>query len=707
MITQNLWAYDGAQQLQIRTDWTAIVRRLFVFGGTLLLTVCLTYYFYQMLSLGGMTLLQWGLLFLFSINVLWLSLSFMTGLSGFLVKLLGLPTSIVSIRDVSEIEKISGRTAILIPTYNEGPDRIFGTALAVNQSLNAEGVHDNFDIFVLSDTTDPDIWVQEETAFSVARDMFTCGRKLHYRRRRKNTGKKAGNVAEWVSRHISKYDHMIVFDADSLMTGDTLIALADAMDRNSDIALIQTVPQCIKQKTIFARMQQFAGQVYGKILSVGLAFWHRGEGNFWGHNAIIRVKAFHDCCGLPTLPGSPPFGGAILSHDFVEAALLRRAGWRVCMVPEQGGSYEESPPSMIDFAQRDRRWCQGNLQHSRVLPAKGLHWINRVHLMTGIMAYMSTLVWLVFLVTGLLITLQAQYYGQSYFAATPSLFPVWPKQDSETAFTILLVTLGLLLVPKLFGYFTVLFSSSKRKQFGGGIRLTAGVLIETIISSLLAPIMMLMQSMAIFDILAGRDSGWNAQSREDGSIPASQVLWAHRIHMLVGITAAFLCYYISIPLLLWMSPLLLGLILSGPLSVLTSRRSIGEWFMARKIFAIPEELNEPTIVGDAEKFRDIIAESVTCREALASLATNPDLYALHHALLGKQDNVSLREINADLALARAKLEAASTLTELVTHLTPKEKTALLSDLRSIQQLQTYFTQVALGHDLTPKVQFQG
>ncbi|MGH1350743.1 MAG: glucans biosynthesis glucosyltransferase MdoH [Methyloligellaceae bacterium] len=707
MITQNLWAFDSALRQPVTRDWTAACRRIFVFGGTVMLSLALTYYFYQMLSLGGMTLLQWGLLLLFCINVLWLSLSFMTGLSGFLVKVLGLSTSIISVRPSSEIKNVSGRTAILIPTYNEGPDRIFGTALAVNQSLIDEGVTDNFDVFVLSDTTDPDIWVQEETAFSIARDLFTANRKLHYRRRRVNTGKKAGNVAEWVTKNVSNYDHMIVFDADSLMTGDTLISLADAMDSNSDVALIQTVPQCIKQKTVFARMQQFAGQVYGKILSVGLAFWHRGEGNFWGHNAIIRVKAFHDCCGLPTLPGTPPFGGPILSHDFVEAALLRRAGWRVCMVPEQGGSYEESPPSMLDFAQRDRRWCQGNLQHSRVLPAKGLHWVNRIHLMTGIMAYMSTLVWLIFLVTGLLITLQAQYYGQSYFAATPSLFPVWPKQDSETAFTILLVTLGLLLVPKLFGYFTVLFSSSKRKQFGGAIRLTAGVLIETIISSLLAPIMMLMQSMAIFDILAGRDSGWNAQSREDGSIPVSQVLWAHRIHMIVGVAAAFLCYSISIPLLLWMSPLLLGLILSGPLSVITSRRSVGEWFMALKIFAIPEELKEPAIVSDAEKFRDIIAKSVTCDEALSSLATNPELYDLHHTLLGKQDNVSLREINVDLALARAKLEAASSLAELIAHLTPKEKTALLSDLRSIRQLQTYFTQVALSHDLPQKAQMQG
>ncbi len=706
MIIQNLWSYDKRERRQLKTDWGARFRRFFIFGGTVALTAGLTYAFYTMLSLGGMTFLQLGLLTLFSINILWLALSFMTGLSGFLVKLFGIASSTIEIRDVKNIGTITGRTAILIPTYNEDPERIFGTALAVNASLNAEGQNDNFDIVILSDTTDPDIWVQEETAYVKARNLLTEGRELYYRRRRFNTGKKAGNVAEWVTRNVSNYDYMIVFDADSLMTGDTLISLADAMDRYTDTALIQTVPQCFNQKTIFARMQQFAGQVYGKVLSLGISFWHRGAGNFWGHNAIIRVKAFHDHCGLPMLKGKPPFGGAIMSHDFVEAALLRRAGWRVCMVPELGGSYEESPPSMLDFAQRDRRWCQGNLQHSSILFAKGLHWVSRIHLITGIMSYVSTVVWLFFLLFGLTITLQAQYSEFKYFGNEPSLFPSWPRQDSETAFILLCTTFALLLLPKFFGYLTILFSNAKRKQFGGGIKLTFSVLLETLISSLLAPVMMLMQSMAIFDILRGKDSGWNVQTRDDGIVPFLFIFQAHSLHMLIGIVGSVLCYAISIPLLLWMSPLLLGLIFSGPLSYLTSHRAAGELFMKLGLFNIPEEKEPPQVLIDAFKYREIISGNMISDEALTSLAYNEELRDLHHYLLEMQGVQNLKEINTDLAMARAKLERSENLGELIASLTPKEKTALLSDARSLQQLQAHFTQMALQQDVK-QLQRQG
>ncbi|MBI4724695.1 MAG: glucans biosynthesis glucosyltransferase MdoH, partial [Rhodomicrobium sp.] len=218
------------------------------------------------------------------------------------------------------------------------------------------------------------------------RPIRTFGR-IFYRRRSANTGKKAGNVADWCRRWGANYEYMLVLDADSLMTGESVTKLALIIEKNPDFGLVQTVPISIGRNTLFARLQQFAGRLYGPMLATGLAFWHRGVSNFWGHNAIIRTRAFIESAGLPMLPGKPPFGGPILSHDFVEAALLNRAGWRVCMVPDLPGSYEEIPPSLIDFAMRDRRWAQGNLQHSRVLLASGLHWVSRVHMAMGIMAY--------------------------------------------------------------------------------------------------------------------------------------------------------------------------------------------------------------------------------------------------------------------------------------------------------------------------------
>src|SRR5690606_39026581 len=157
--------------------------------------------------------------------------------------------------------------------------------------------------------------------------------------------------------------------------------------------LIQTVPSLVNAQTLMARSQQFAMRAYGQIFGTGLAWWSGGAGNFWGHNAIIRVAAFAAHAGLPELPGKGPLGGHILSHDFVEAALLRRAGWRVEIAPEIEGSYEESPPTLDDLVARDRRWAQGNLQHLKLIGARGLDPASRAHIFSGVMGYASALLW--------------------------------------------------------------------------------------------------------------------------------------------------------------------------------------------------------------------------------------------------------------------------------------------------------------------------
>ncbi len=465
---QDLWRFDQRSRRDVRLDKRAVLRRIFVFLGTALLTAYLTRELCLVFAVGGYAELELVLIGLFVLNIAWLSLSFMTALSGFLVFVLGLKKSIVPIPTDEEAKALpEGRTAILVATYNELPERIFGMALATMKELETSGHGESFDVFILSDTTDPDIWVHEEAAFNAARSRPGTGPRLYYRRRATNTGKKAGNIADWCRRWGPAYDYMIVLDADSLMTGYSLVKLAHCMDRMPGAGLIQTVPATIGRNTLFARMQQFAGGVYGPVMATGLAFWHRGTGNFWGHNAIIRVRAFMELAGLPLLPGSPPFGGQILSHDFVEAALMCRAGWRVCMVPELKGSYEETPPSLIDFATRDRRWCQGNLQHSMILGAKGLRPMSRVHLAMGIMAYVSALIWLIFLVTALMLTVQQLTAKPIYFGGDQTLFPTWPMQDSERALSLLFWTLALLLLPKLFSFLVALFNGAKRRGFGG------------------------------------------------------------------------------------------------------------------------------------------------------------------------------------------------------------------------------------------------
>jgi membrane glycosyltransferase len=683
---QSLERFDRATRRQPKPDPQAPWRRAIVFGGALAITAYLLRELYLVLSVGGIGGLEIILMVLFTINIFWLGLSFMTALAGFVVIALGMRRSLVRANKYDTADPLSGKTAIIVCTYNEAPARIFAMAVATMQSVAKLGKQEHFDLFILSDTTDPDIWVHEEAAFQAVREHEELGSRIFYRRRSSNAGKKAGNVADWCRRWGANYEYMLVLDADSLMTGEAVVKLAQIIEKNPDFGLVQTVPISIGRNTLFARLQQFAGRLYGPMLATGLAFWHRGVSNFWGHNAIIRTRAFIESAGLPVLPGKPPFGGQILSHDFVEAALLNRAGWRVCMVPDLAGSYEEIPPGLIDFAMRDRRWAQGNLQHSRVLFASGLHWVSRVHMAMGIMAYVSALFWLLFLVTALALTLQSIYIPPQYFSEGIPFFH-FPMQDSERSLELLLLTLGVLLLPKLFAYLLAIMDTRQRRGFGGALTLLAGVLIETVLSSLFAHIMMLLQSTAVADVFRGRDSGWKPQRRDDGSLPTAEIMQFHLKHMVIGACLAAVTLYSSFILFLWMLPATLGLVFSGPLSAWSAQRSAGEGFRRLGLLQIEEEKAPPAIAGEAAEIQGRLEETVLEREAITHLAESTKLRRLHRQLIQMQPVSLESRISPNLAIGRAKLEVSANLTELLNLLKPGEKTALLSDPESLVRLE--------------------
>ncbi|MEA2834949.1 MAG: rane glycosyltransferase, partial [Methylobacteriaceae bacterium] len=357
--------------------------RLAVFGGGLALTIYGAHEMYKVVEVGGVTPLKWALLILFVGNFSWISVAFTAGVVGFLWLIFNRR------HQASLPETLTARTAVVMPIYNEAPSRVFAAVQAMFEDVERSELGAHFDWFFLSDTTNPDIWIAEERAFLALRARLPDGSRIFYRHRPKNTSRKSGNIADFVTHWGGAYEHMVVLDADSLMTGRSIVLLAGAMEADADSGIIQTLPLIINRNTLFARVQQFAARIYGPVIGAGLSCWMGRDGNFWGHNAIIRTKAFGDHCGLPTLSGKPPFGGHILSHDFVEAALIHRAGWAVYMLPLLGGSYEESPPSLIDVSTRDRRWAQGNLQHIRVVPARGLHLASRQHFMTGIFGYLA------------------------------------------------------------------------------------------------------------------------------------------------------------------------------------------------------------------------------------------------------------------------------------------------------------------------------
>jgi membrane glycosyltransferase len=644
--------------------------------GTALLTAAGGYEMYGVVKVGGVTLLEAMLLALFLVLLAWVAFSFMSAVIGFFV-LLTRHQGGLAVDCEGPLPELSSRTAMLLPTYNEDPHHLMARLRAMYEQVAATGHDAQFDWFLLSDTTDPDIWVREEVAFiALRRD---CGpHRLYYRHRSDNTARKSGNIAEWVRRFGAAYDYMVVLDADSLMSGDTIVRLVGAMQANPAAALIQTQPIIINAQSLFSRLQQFAGRVYGPIIAAGNAWWHGATSNYWGHNAIIRVRAFAEEAGLPELRGRKPFGGHILSHDFVEAALMRRAGWAIYMAPALGGSFEEVPPSILDFAARDRRWCQGNLQHIAVLPARGLHWVSRLHLLTGIGSYITAPMWLAFLILGLLISLQANFIRPEYFPKGFALFPTWPQQDPVLAAWVFAATMGLLIVPKLLAYLVLISRPAERASFAGAIRVLGGIVCETLLAALIAPSMMIFQSNAVVEILFGHDAGWQVQRRGDGKVTRGEICRKLATPTFCGVLMGLSAYAVSLPLLLWMSPVVAGLVLAVPLGLLTSLR------MQRGLLATPEDNRPPPVVLRANELA--AASRIEVSGALQQLRQDDELRKYHLDSLPGVSRRKLGLVDVPLATARTKIEQCDEFDEVVSWLDRSETRAVLGDAAVLQRV---------------------
>lgn len=652
-------------------------RRVLVVGGAIALTGLGLWQMELVLAVNGLTSLAVFILVLFGCLFPWIALSFTGALAGLLSLLSGggrWPTDDTATMPAT-------RTALLMPCYNESPARVMAGLQAIWESLCAANAGDAFDIFILSDTTDPDTWVAEEAAFLALRRR-TGSQRIFYRRRKKNVARKAGNIADWVTHWGGAYPQFLILDADSIMQAGTLLRLVIAMEAHPSIGLIQTLPIITGGSTLFARLQQFASRVYGPLIAHGIAWWHGSEGNYWGHNAVIRTRAFADHAGLPELPGRKPFGGAILSHDFIEAALLRRAGWAVHMVPALVGSYEESPPNLIDLAVRDRRWCQGNLQHIAILPTRGLHWVSRLHLLSGIASYLTAPLWLLFLLASILVALQARFALPDYFPTVgKSLFPVWPVIDPVRAMWMFVGTMGLLLTPKLLGFLVVLAHGAERRGCGGGLRLLVSLLLETVISGLLAPVVMLTQSAAVVAIFAGRDSGWKPQQREDGVLPVREAVRRYRGHTILGVAMGYAAWLVSPSLALWMSPVEIGLALAIPLALWTARRGS---FARLGLLRIPEELQPPAVLARATSLaREFSSIEQTAPILPDRLLRDPELLSAHRNMLAPPRRQWNAPLEIPLLTGCARLAEAPDLASAWGAMSQDERLSCLADAKAL------------------------
>ncbi len=536
--------------------------RAFVIVVTAGVTAFATAEMWDVLGLARWTVSGVVMTLLFAILLLPIALSFATALLGF-AALLRRPPALS--RPVG-----SGPTALLMPVCNEEVSEVMASLAAMRGELHARGADPAFDIFVLSDSRDPAQVAAERDAVLALRGSPGC--RVFFRRRDDNTGRKAGNIAEWVRRFGAAYEAFLILDADSLMTAATLEHLVAALRADPDAGLLQTVPVLQGGQTVFARLQEFASRVYGPVLATGAAAWHGADGNYWGHNALIRTRAFAETCGLPALPGRKPFGGDIMSHDFVEAALLRRAGWGVYMLPRLGGSFEGGPPTLPDLDARDRRWCQGNLQHAAVIAAPGLHPLSRLHLAIGIGSYLSAALWLVFLVLGIVVALQSRFLRPEYFPQTHVLFPQWPVVDAQRAVWVFAATLALLLAPKLLGVLSVAVSVRRPRGLRGWGGLFGGAVAEITISALISPATMVRQAGHVLAVLAGRDSGWKAQCRDGTTLPFSESWRFARGGVVIGLLMLAAAWLVDPWLAAWMSPVILGLLASPALIWATARR---------------------------------------------------------------------------------------------------------------------------------------
>jgi membrane glycosyltransferase len=417
---------------------------------------------------------------------------------------------------------------------------------------------------------------------------------VFYRRRRERSERKAGNILDFVRRWGANYECMIVLDADSVMSGHALVTLARAMEAHPQIGILQSLPLPAGRETLFGRLIQFGARLQSRMLSAGLAFWQVGESNYWGHNAIVRLRPFAEHCTLPRLSGRPPLGGDILSHDFVEAAFMRRAGYEVRQLPELSGSWEEVPANVLDYAARDRRWTQGNLQHSRVLLFPRLHPLSRVHLVTGIVAYVSSPMWLaLLLLSSLLSAIEAAKRVEYFFPGLQSLFPHWPQIRSGEIAVLFVLTLVVLLLPKVLGAILAMRDRGLRGQFGGSRRLCVSLLVEQLFSILLAPSMMLFHSTFVVQTLLGRSVSWNAQERSERGVTLREAFRRQKWHLALGVVWGGAMLWLAPQFFWWLTPVLAGLLFGIPLTVWTSRVSAGRTLRRMGLLLTPEETAPP------------------------------------------------------------------------------------------------------------------
>jgi membrane glycosyltransferase len=578
---------------------------------------------WRAITLDGWTWAELGWISLFVFLFFQAAAGFCTATVGFVARLLGRRTggkaalelpALVNTASAPAVDAALPRTALLMPIYHESAEDVFAALAGIRESLGALPEAKSFDIFVLSDSRDPQVCAEEERAFrrvAAASDIIP----IYYHRRVQNERQKAGNLAEFFERWGPRYTYAVTLDADSVMSGAVLVELVRRMEQNPKLGLLQAPIGVHRAETLFARALSFSASLCGPMFVHGLALWSGPHGNYYGHNAAVRVSAFLDCCALPKLNGEPPFGGHVLSHDFVEAALLCRAGWEVRTAYDlEGGSYEELPPTLTEYVARDHRWCQGNMQHLRIAGMHGIEPMSRIHLLLGAFAYLASPAWLAFVALGLV---------------------AWNETGAafeRAATQVGIGTAAILVAPWLLGTLDGLRSAARRRAHGG-LRLIPSALLGLVLGALIAPLLMIHHTRIVISILSGRAVSWGAQQRR-GSGNFVKVLRAEWPATLLGLGLGAWSLLSQSGLTLWFAPLWVPWALAIPLNLIVSSAAFGGFARRLGLLLTPTERAPGGLLRRIDELRVLTRSDASAR--FRDLVLDPVLVAAHVAKLGTQ-----------------------------------------------------------------------
>ena len=534
------------------------------------------------LSAGGFGLLDVVLLLLFAVTIPWFAIGFWNATIGLgIMRFARDPVAAVlpvAARARGD-EPITASTAILLCIRNEPPERVARLLEPMLHGLEAAGVAEHFRVYVLSDTNMPDMAAAEQSRFTAMANAWRGRVSLVYRRRNGNSGYKAGNIRDFCERWGHEHELAVMLDADSAMTVDLLLRLVRMMQIEPQIGILQSLVIGMPSASPFARMFQFGMRLGMRSYTIGSAWWQGDCGPYWGHNAVVRLAPFTACCTLPVLEEGALVKGHVLSHDQIEAVLMRKAGHEVRVLAEEGASFEQNPPTLLEFIRRDLRWCQGNMQYGHFLRVPGLRPASRYQLLLALLMYLGSPAWMGLLLIGSIAVAMAPM---------PADFMHW-----KAGIALMWLVLGMWFAPNIATVIDVLSRPEQRRAFGGGLRFTASFAVTVAFVILLAPICWASHTLFLARLLTGRTIVWSAQSRDDHAVPwslALRRLWPQSLFGLVPILLLAATAPSAIPYALLIAG---GPLLSIPFAVATSSPALGRALIATGINRLPEETAPP------------------------------------------------------------------------------------------------------------------